>query len=147
PSNCCCATKLSGPEDERFIEQAASFQIFKECGDGLVGPTGRAVVVSLDVVVSISAADPNPDEADAAFRDAAGRQTRSYEDRKSKRAGVFTVITGCYIDLLLAFVAPEGSIDVQSNCQRSEIVGVSRDDGPPARPLVVGRDGCDQVGV
>ena len=35
-----CATELTAPDDERFVQHAASLQVLDECGGGLIGQFG-----------------------------------------------------------------------------------------------------------
>ncbi len=47
------AAELAAPEHQCGIEQAAAFQIFQQCADGLISLRGHAQVVLLDIIVRV----------------------------------------------------------------------------------------------
>lgn len=69
------ASEFTAPDDEGVVEHAALFEIFEQGADGLVALFGEFAVVHFDVVVIIprlACTMPDLDEADAAFKQAAG---------------------------------------------------------------------------
>ena len=70
-------SKFAAPQDERFIEQPAFFQIAEQRADRFVALACQAAVIDLDVVVVVprlALAVPKLDEANASFDEASGDQ-------------------------------------------------------------------------
>ena len=70
-------SKFAAPQDERFIEQPAFFQIAEQRADRFVALACQAAVIDLDVVVVVprlAFAVPKLDEANASFDEASGDQ-------------------------------------------------------------------------
>ena len=47
------AAEFAGPDDERFVEEAAGFEVLDEGGDGLIGDQGVGLVSFFQLVVLI----------------------------------------------------------------------------------------------
>ena len=67
------ASEFAAPDDEGFVKETSVFEVLKETCDGFVGVAGVVVVVffevavGIPVVVVVSTARVNLDEADASF--------------------------------------------------------------------------------
>jgi hypothetical protein len=48
-----CAAELGTPDDDRFVEQAALFEIFEQRADGLIDLLAQAAMVVLEIGVGV----------------------------------------------------------------------------------------------
>src|SRR6516165_6342222 len=88
------AAEFARPEDDGFIQKAATFQVLQEAGDRLIAAETHAFKVGAgaDVAVAIpvargavqAGAAPQLDEADAAFDQAAGDQAVAAEVARAR---------------------------------------------------------------
>ncbi len=77
------ATELAAPHDQRFVEQAAAFQVAKQRRDRLLDLTAEAGDRLVDVLVMVSAAEFDVDVATAAFHQPTRNQAASREGTRS----------------------------------------------------------------
>lgn len=69
------AAKLAAPDDEGVVEEAALFEIFDECGGGLIGFFTTLGELTGEARVGVPSAVEELDEADAAFAETAGHES------------------------------------------------------------------------
>src|SRR5688572_29455804 len=75
--------EFTAPDDERLLQHASAFQVFKQRGDRLVRSLAPLLMIAFQVAVRIPAGAGTAidlDEADAALDQAAGEETVAAED-------------------------------------------------------------------